>query len=101
MIFSSTVSGVKSPLPNANDQKLGAAERHVTVAFVDIVGYARLTTSIQPAANIIELPNRFFAIVVEKVDAAKGVLYHVLCGRVLPPHPGLAGDHPDRSDMNQ
>ncbi|OAX70758.1 hypothetical protein [Mycobacterium leprae] len=26
------------------------------------------------------------------VDAAKGVPYHVLCGRVLPPHPGLAGD---------
>lgn len=42
--------------------KLGAAEHHVAVTCVDIVGSTQPATSSQPAANIVKLLHRFFAI---------------------------------------
>ncbi|OSC41098.1 adenylate/guanylate cyclase domain-containing protein [Mycobacterium decipiens] len=53
--------------------KLGGEERHVAVIFVDIVGSTQLVTS-QPAADVVTLLNRFFAIVVDEVDRHSGLV---------------------------
>ncbi|ORB83364.1 hypothetical protein B1987_05465 [Mycobacterium kansasii] len=53
--------------------KLGGEERHVAVVFLDIVGSTKLVTS-QPPAEVVQLLNRFFAIVVEEVDRHCGLV---------------------------
>ncbi|MFZ0902935.1 MAG: adenylate/guanylate cyclase domain-containing protein [Mycobacterium sp.] len=53
--------------------KLGGEERHVAVVFVDIVGSTQLVTS-RPAAEVVQLLNRFFAVVVEEVDRHRGLV---------------------------
>ena len=47
--------------------KLGGEERHVAVVFVDIIGSTQLVTG-RPAVEVVELLNRFFAVIVEEVD---------------------------------
>jgi adenylate cyclase len=51
--------------------KLGGEERHVAVIFVDIIGSTELVTS-RPATEVVELLNRFFAVIVEEVDRHHG-----------------------------
>jgi adenylate cyclase len=53
--------------------KLGGEERHVAVVFIDIVGSTQLVTS-QPPAEVVQVLNRFFAIVVEEVDRHHGLV---------------------------
>lgn len=53
--------------------KLGGEERHVAVVFIDIVGSTQLVTS-QPPAEVVQVLNRFFAIVVEEVDRHRGLV---------------------------
>lgn len=53
--------------------KLGGEERHVAVVFLDIIGSTKLVTS-QPPAEVVQLLNRFFAIVVEEVDRHCGLV---------------------------
>ncbi|GAA4541402.1 adenylate/guanylate cyclase domain-containing protein [Mycobacterium paraffinicum] len=53
--------------------KLGGEERHVAVVFIDIVGSTKLVTS-RPAAEIVQLLNQFFGIVVEEVDRHCGLV---------------------------
>jgi adenylate cyclase len=53
--------------------KLGGEERHVAVVFIDIVGSTQLVTS-QPPTEVVQLLNRFFAIVVEEVDRHHGLV---------------------------
>src|ERR1700742_1318294 len=53
--------------------QLGGDERHVAVVFVDIVGSPWLVTS-RPAAEVVQLLNRFFAVVVEEVDRHHGLV---------------------------
>ena len=53
--------------------KLGGEERHVAVVFIDIVGSTQLVTS-QPPAQVVQLLNRFFSIVVEEVDRHHGLV---------------------------
>ncbi|EUA13264.1 HAMP domain protein [Mycobacterium kansasii 732] len=53
--------------------KLGGEERHVAVVFLDIVGSTKLVTT-QPPAEVVQLLNRFFAIVVEEVDRHCGLV---------------------------
>ncbi|MGB6206738.1 adenylate/guanylate cyclase domain-containing protein [Mycobacterium sp.] len=53
--------------------KLGGEERYVAVVFVDIVGSTQLVTS-RPAAEVVQLLNRFFAVVVEEVDRHCGLV---------------------------
>ncbi|MGZ4526869.1 MAG: adenylate/guanylate cyclase domain-containing protein [Mycobacterium sp.] len=53
--------------------KLGGEERHVAVVFIDIIGSTKLVAS-RPAAEIVQLLNRFFGIVVEEVDRHCGLL---------------------------
>ncbi|SEH70762.1 adenylate cyclase [Mycolicibacterium rutilum] len=51
--------------------KLGGEERHVAVIFVDIIGSTKLVTA-KRATEVVDLLNRFFAVVVEEVDNHQG-----------------------------
>jgi adenylate cyclase len=51
--------------------KLGGEERHVAVIFVDIIGSTQLVTG-RSATEVVELLNRFFAVIVEEVDRHHG-----------------------------
>jgi adenylate cyclase len=53
--------------------KLGGEERHAAVIFVDIIGSTQLVTS-RPAVEVVELLNRFFAVVVDEVDRHHGLV---------------------------
>src|ERR1700722_14267106 len=53
--------------------ELGGEERYVGVVFVDIVGSTQLVTS-RPAAEVVQLLNRFFAVIVEEVDRHQGLV---------------------------
>ncbi|MBS4727289.1 HAMP domain-containing protein [Mycobacterium sp. SM1] len=53
--------------------KLGGEERHVTVVFVDIIGSTQLVTG-RPATEIVQLLNRFFAVIVDEVDRHCGLV---------------------------
>jgi adenylate cyclase len=53
--------------------RLGGEERHVAVLFVDIVGSTKLVTSLPPI-EVVELLNRFFAVIVEEVDRNHGLI---------------------------
>lgn len=53
--------------------ELGGEERHVAVIFVDIVGSTQLVTT-RPAAEVVSLLNRFFAVIVEEVDRHRGLV---------------------------
>lgn len=52
---------------------LGGEERHVAVVFVDVVGSTKLVTS-RPPKEVVELLNRFFAVIVEEVDRHNGLV---------------------------
>jgi class 3 adenylate cyclase len=53
--------------------KLGGEERHAVVIFVDIIGSTQLVTGL-PAAEVVQLLNRFFAVIVDEVDRHQGLL---------------------------
>jgi adenylate cyclase len=53
--------------------KLGGEERHVAVVFVDIVGSTQLVTK-RPATEIVQLLNRFFAVIVDETDRHSGLV---------------------------
>ncbi len=53
--------------------KLGGEERHVAVVFVDIIGSTQLVTG-RPAIEVVELLNRFFAVIVDEVDRHQGLV---------------------------
>lgn len=52
---------------------LGGEERHVAALFIDIVGSTRLVSTM-PAIQVVELLNRFFAVIVEEVDKQNGLV---------------------------
>jgi adenylate cyclase len=51
--------------------KLGGEERHVAVIFVDLIGSTQLVSG-RPATEVVEMLNRFFAVIVEEVDRHHG-----------------------------
>ncbi len=53
--------------------QLGGEERHVAVVFIDVIGSTQLVTS-RPAAEVVQLLNRFFAVIVEEVDRHHGLV---------------------------
>ena len=53
--------------------ELGGEDRHAAVVFVDIIGSTQLVTG-RPAKEVVELLNRFFAVVVDEVDNHNGLL---------------------------
>ncbi|MBV8966071.1 MAG: HAMP domain-containing protein, partial [Mycobacteriaceae bacterium] len=56
-----------------HELELGGEERDVAVLFVDIVGSTGLVGS-KPPIDVVNLLNRFFAVVVEEVDRHRGLL---------------------------
>jgi adenylate cyclase len=52
---------------------LGGEELHVAVLFVDIVQSTQLVSTLPPI-EVVELLNRFFAVVVEEVDRHRGIV---------------------------
>ncbi|MEE2032869.1 adenylate/guanylate cyclase domain-containing protein [Rhodococcus chondri] len=55
----------------ANTEELGGEERDVAVLFIDIIGSTGIAES-RPPAEVVNLLNRFFAVVVAEVHAAGG-----------------------------
>ncbi|MBX9640481.1 MAG: adenylate/guanylate cyclase domain-containing protein [Mycobacteriaceae bacterium] len=53
--------------------KLGGEERHVAIVFIDIVKSTQLVTS-RPPAEVVQLLNKFFAVVVDEVDRHCGLV---------------------------
>ncbi|WP_197495382.1 adenylate/guanylate cyclase domain-containing protein, partial [Mycobacterium kyorinense] len=53
--------------------QLGGEERHVAVVFVDIEDSTQLVTS-RPPAELVQLLNRFFAVIVDEVDRHRGLV---------------------------
>ncbi len=53
--------------------RLGGEERHVAVVFVDVVGSTKMVSS-RPPMEVVELLNKFFAVIVEEVDEHHGLV---------------------------
>jgi adenylate cyclase len=53
--------------------QLGGAECHVAVLFVDVIGSTKLAASMPPT-EVVELLNRFFAVIVDEVNNHRGLL---------------------------
>jgi adenylate cyclase len=53
--------------------ELGGEERYVAVLFVDIIGSTKLVESKQPI-EVVDLLNRFFAVIVDEVDRHRGLV---------------------------
>lgn len=53
--------------------KLGGEERHVAALFVDVVGSTTMVSS-RPPMEVVELLNRFFAVIVEEIDRHHGLV---------------------------
>nr|MCH9731533.1 adenylate/guanylate cyclase domain-containing protein [Actinomycetes bacterium] len=53
--------------------ELGGLERHVAVLFVDVEGSTKLAAT-HPPMEVVELLNRFFAVIVDEVDRHHGSL---------------------------
>ncbi|RWA22491.1 hypothetical protein MBRU_12985 [Mycolicibacterium brumae DSM 44177] len=57
----------------SKDLELGGEERFAATMFVDIIGSTSLAIS-RPATEVVDLLNRFFAVIVEEVDAQHGFI---------------------------
>ena len=64
------------------DVELGGETRVVSVLFVDLVGSTTLATEREPA-EVVELLNRFFRVVVEEVDERSGLVNKFIGDAVL------------------
>ncbi|MBV8346471.1 MAG: adenylate/guanylate cyclase domain-containing protein [Mycolicibacterium sp.] len=53
--------------------ELGGEERHVAVLFVDIIGSTQLVSGLAPA-DVVKLRNRFFTVIIDEVNARKGLV---------------------------
>jgi adenylate cyclase len=53
--------------------QLGGVESHVAVLFVDVIGSSQMVASM-PAIEVVELLNRFFAVIVDEVDHHQGLV---------------------------
>lgn len=53
--------------------ELGGEERYAAVVFVDVIGSTQLVAS-RPAVEVVELLNRFFAVIVDEVDRHHGMV---------------------------
>jgi adenylate cyclase len=72
-LFGRHVGREVAALAEKEHQELGGQERHAAVVFVDIIGSTQLVTSM-PAGEVVELLNRFFAVVVDEVDRHHGLV---------------------------
>lgn len=72
-LFGQHVGREVAALAEKERPKLGGEERPAAVIFVDIIGSTRLVTS-RPPVEVVELLNRFFAVVVDEVDKHHGLV---------------------------
>ncbi|MDG4668696.1 adenylate/guanylate cyclase domain-containing protein [Mycobacterium sp. 236(2023)] len=72
-LFGRHVGREVAALAEKERPKLGGEERHAAVIFIDIIGSTQLVTS-RPAAEVVELLNRFFDVVVDEVDEHHGLV---------------------------
>ncbi|MBX7433388.1 HAMP domain-containing protein [Mycobacterium sp. Y57] len=72
-LFGRHVGREVAALAEQQRPELGGEERHAAVVFVDIIGSTKLVTSV-PATEVVELLNRFFAVIVEEVDRHHGLV---------------------------
>ena len=72
-LFGRHVGREVAALAEKERPELGGEERYAAVVFVDIIGSTKLVTSL-PAAEVVELLNRFFAVIVEEVDRHHGLV---------------------------
>jgi adenylate cyclase len=72
-LFGQHVGREVAALAEKERPKLGGEERSAAVIFVDIIGSTQLVTS-RPPVEVVELLNRFFAVVVDEVDRHHGLV---------------------------
>ncbi|MET0452308.1 MAG: adenylate/guanylate cyclase domain-containing protein [Mycobacterium sp.] len=72
-LFGQHVGREVAALAEKERPQLGGEERPAAVIFVDIIGSTKLVTS-RPAVEVVELLNRFFAVVVDEVDKHHGLV---------------------------
>jgi class 3 adenylate cyclase len=72
-LFGRHVGRDVAALAEQDQVELGGEERHAAVIFVDIIGSTELVTS-RPAAEVVTLLNRFFAVIVDEVDRHHGLV---------------------------
>jgi adenylate cyclase len=72
-LFGRHVGREVAALAEQQRPRLGGEERHAAVIFVDIIGSTQLVTG-RPAVEVVDLLNRFFAVVVEEVDRHHGLV---------------------------
>jgi adenylate cyclase len=72
-LFGRHVGREVAALAEQEKPELGGEERYAAVIFVDVIGSTQLVTS-RPAAEVVELLNRFFAVIVEEVDRYHGMV---------------------------
>ncbi len=72
-LFGRHVGREVAALAEQERPRLGGEERHAAIIFVDIIGSTQLVTS-RPAVEVVELLNRFFAVIVDEVDRHHGLL---------------------------
>ncbi|MEC3980738.1 adenylate/guanylate cyclase domain-containing protein [Amycolatopsis sp. H20-H5] len=77
-----------------NTVELGGEVREVSVLFVDVVGSTALAAA-RPPAEVVDLLNRFFAVVVDEVDTHHGLVNKFVGDAVLAIFgaPGELDDH--------
>ncbi|MCB0949912.1 MAG: HAMP domain-containing protein [Mycobacterium sp.] len=72
-LFGRHVGREVAALAEQEHPELGGEERYAAVLFVDIIGSTKLVTSL-PAVEVVEVLNRFFAVIVEEVDRHHGLV---------------------------
>ena len=72
-LFGRHVGREVAALAEQQRPQLGGQELHAAVIFVDIIGSTKLVASM-PARDIVDLLNRFFAVVVDEVDRHHGLV---------------------------
>jgi adenylate cyclase len=72
-LFGRHVGREVAALAEQQQLQLGGAECHVAVLFVDVIGSSQLVAS-KPPIEVVELLNRFFAVIVEEIDRHHGLV---------------------------
>lgn len=72
-LFGRHVGREVAALAEQEKPQLGGEERHAAVIFVDVIGSTQLVTS-RPAVEVVDLLNRFFAVIVDEVDRHHGLV---------------------------
>ncbi|GAA1460208.1 adenylate/guanylate cyclase domain-containing protein [Williamsia maris] len=57
----------------SRDPELGGMERTVAVVFVDVIGSTKLASD-RPPSEVVTILNRFFAVIVQEVEARSGLV---------------------------